>query len=40
MLELATFNTFSERTQSVPALVTINRKPKYKIFQIVNLKID
>jgi len=40
MLEPTTFNTFSERIQLAPALVIINREPKYEISQIVNSKIN
>ena len=40
MLETATSNTFSERIQLAPALVIIDGKPKYKISQIVDSKIN
>ena len=40
MLKSTTPNIFSERIQLAPALVTINREPKYEISQIVNFKID
>ena len=40
MLEPATSNSFSERTQLAPALVIIDREPKYEISQIVDSKID
>jgi len=40
MLEPATSNTFSERIQLAPAPVIIDREPKYKIFWIVDSKID
>jgi len=33
-------NTFSEKIQLVPALIIIDRKPKYKILWIVDSKID
>jgi len=40
MLKLAISNTFSKRIQLVPALVIIDREPKYEISQIVDSKID
>ena len=40
MLEPAMSNTFSERIQLPPALVIIDREPKYEISQIVDSKID
>jgi len=40
MLELITFNTFSERIQLVPTPVIINGKPEYEISEIVDSKID
>jgi len=40
MLEPATSNTFSERIQPAPALVIIDREPKYEISRIVDSKID
>ena len=40
MLKPTTPNIFSERIQLAPALVIINREPKYEISQIVDFKID
>jgi len=40
ILEPATSNTFFERIQSAPALVIIDREPKYEISRIVDSKID
>jgi len=40
MLEPAISNFFSERTQLAPTLVIIDRKPKYKISQIVDSRIN
>ena len=40
MLEPATSNSFSKRTQLVSALVIIDREPRYEISQIVDFKIN
>jgi len=40
MLEPAIPNTFMQCSNSPLALVIIDREPKYKIFKIVNSKID
>ena len=40
MLEPATSNTFSKRTQLAPTPVIIDKKPKYEISQIVDSKIN
>jgi len=40
MLKPTTSNTFSERIQLAPALVIIDREPKYEVSQIVDSKID
>jgi len=40
MFEPAMFNFFSKRTQLAPALVIINKKPKYEISWIVDSKIN
>jgi len=40
MLEPTMSNTFSERKQLAPALVIIDREPKYEISQIVDSKIN
>jgi len=40
ILKPATSNTFFERIQPAPALVIINREPKYEISWIVDSKID
>jgi len=40
ILEPAMSNTFSKRIQSAPTPVIIDRKPEYKISQIVYSKID
>jgi len=40
MLKPATSNSFPKRTELASALVIIDSEPKYKIFQIVNSKLD
>ena len=40
MFESTTSNSFSKRLQPVPALVIIDKKPKYEISWIVDSKID
>jgi len=40
MLELTTFNTFSERIQPAPTPVIIDGEPGYEISWIVDSKID
>jgi len=40
MLEYAMSNSFSKRTWLAPTPVIIDRKPEYKISQIVDSKID
>ena len=40
MLEPTMSNTFSKRIQLAPALVIIDREPKYEISWIVDSKID
>ena len=40
ILEPAMSNTFFERIQLASALVIIDKEPEYKIFQIVESKID
>ena len=40
MLEPAIPNTFIQCSNPLPTLVIIDREPKYKIFKIVNSKID
>jgi len=40
MLELATPNTFLQRSKPLPAPVIIDREPEYEISKIVNSKID
>ena len=40
MFELVIFNTFSNKSQSVPTLIIINEKSEYKILWIVDSKID
>jgi len=40
MLELATPNTFQQRSKPLPALVIIDKEPEYEISKIVDSKID